>query len=76
MASIGSKGNKKRNSSLQKEHYKSHKYRLKPNKIKKIERHLRKLAKKIARCAKKGRVIHMDEQAVASLERVKKTPIK
>lgn len=71
MASAGSKGNTKRHSPLQQAHYKAHPHKIKPNKIKRIERHLRKLEKRIDRRAKVGHVIHMDKQAENALKRIR-----
>jgi hypothetical protein len=68
MANQGSKGNKKRNSALQKQHYKSHYFRITPNKIARLRRHIKRNAAHVAKRAAKGVVIAVDQQAINKLK--------
>ena len=65
MATDGSKGNRKRHSPLQKEHYKAHYYKLPGNKIEKLRRHIRRNAYMIRKKASRG--IKRDQQAIDRL---------
>lgn len=64
MADSGSKGNKKRNSELQKAHYKAHYFKLADNKLKKLRRYIMRNLRQVEKKQKKGRQIAIDEQAV------------
>ena len=70
MAQQGGKGNRKKHSALQKQHYASHPHRILPNKIARIKSHLRRQARKV----RQGR-IEWDKQAIKRLS-VLSTPKK
>lgn len=61
-------GNKKRHSPLQKEHYKTHPFRKKRNKIDKLRRHLARVEKHRAKRAEEGVVLKPDKKAERKLK--------
>ena len=70
MANQGSKGNKKRNSTLQKEHYKRHRFKVASNKITRLQRHIKRNLKEVERKANRTppRTIKVDKQAANRLK--------
>ena len=66
-----SKGNKKKHSARQKEHYKAHFYKVFDNKIKRLERHIRRNAQMVAKKTKKGLFVKIDQQAINRLKSLK-----
>lgn len=65
-----SKGLKKRHSTLQKDHYKAHHFKLSGNKIERLKRHIKRNALEIEKKAarKHPRVINVDQQAINRLK--------
>ncbi len=72
MADSSSKGNKKHSSTKQKEHYASHKWRILSNKIARLQRHIKRNAYDVARKARRGHPILIDQQAINNLKTLTK----
>lgn len=64
------KGNKKRSSALQKKHYETHPFRIDRNRVKRLERHVRRNAYQIRKKARRGIFIAVDEKAASLLRRL------